>query len=163
MFDSLMIFQFSIVISTMIVNQEFVRFTYMVNSTLISSTICPSKLTCLQFCAEEHTCSLVTISLKNPTNAGQAYICQIYRAVGHNKISSQHEMEIWYKDGGQEESTDHIAACPPGFTKFDAGCYHNNIPGEMTWEESKHYCENMVPESHLATFESLEVFYYSSF
>ncbi len=156
MFDFLIIFQFLVVVSTMIVNQEFVRFTYMVNSTLLHSTTCPSKLTCLQFCAEEDSCSMVTISLKDPTNAREAYVCHRYHVIGHDKISNQHEMEIWYKDNGQEESTDHKPACPSGFTELDVGCYHDGSQ-QSDWSQSKEYCENMTPGSHLANFQRIEV------
>ncbi len=157
-FDFLIIFQFLAVGSTMMVNQEFIKLTHMVNSTLISSKICSLKLTCLSFCAEEDTCTMVTISLKSLKNAKQAYLCRRYQVIGHNKISSQNDMEIWYKDDGQVEPTNHQTACPSGFTELDTGCYSDDIPGEMTWNASKNYCENIVPGSHLAIFESLEVF-----
>ncbi len=156
-FISLLIFHFFLMVSTLTLNDEFVRSnTYIVNITLISSKTSRQKLSCLGLCAKENTCSMTVISLKKHVRGHQSYDCKSYQIIEYGKMFNQPQMEIWCKDYGQSAPT---SPCPSGFALVNAGCYHYSVSEELTWDAAKIYCEELVSGggSQLADFGSLEV------
>ncbi len=122
--------------------------TYAEENSLILSRAVGSQLMCSSYCAEINTCSMIIIETTNAGNPEK--LCHIHEVINNDNTSyvNEDQIEIWYKKTPEQMEE----ACPAGFTKLNAGCFHAN-PDPGNWNDAYFACK----EGQLAVFESVQV------
>ncbi len=154
---------FALIVSVISRSDSFKKsYMYSDNAMILSSRLTKSNLECAVQCAKDIDCSMIIITLRHAKDI-KHYGCKNYKLANNYNyvdISNQSDFKVWYKMQITKEimSPEPSVTTPSDyFVLLGSGYFYADVGSTMSWEDAKHYCQNLATNSNLADFQSVLV------